>query len=214
MNFTGDLQNFHPKTSIIFNDVTHDAQICYHLVYPKNFELVKRPKRTIPANRDASNNKRRRRGRPRKEDTIKSVDNVDAATVAEKSDENLLKLPCSRTRSGRVSRPPKHMSKFVDMKDARTTVATATTTTTFTTTMVTSTAEVLPIVELDHLALSSAAALNGHGGDAHQATVPQKEPRKIRKNVDRFTCSVCKKVSEARHQFSAHFPSHFLCSGK
>lgn len=203
MNFTGDLQNFHPKTSIIFNDVTHDAQICYHLVYPKNFELLKRPKRTIPASRDAGSNKRRRRGRPRKEDTIKSTETADTAHT-EKSDEITLKMACSRTRSGRVSRPPKHMSKFVDMKDARTTAATATTTTTVvTTTVVTSAIEALPTVELNSSTgvPGGAATVNGHGGDGQQAPVPPKEPRKMRKNVDRFTCGVCKKVREVEKQF-------------
>lgn len=191
MNFTGDLENFHPKTSIIFNDVTNETQICYHLVYPKNFELVKRPKRTLPANREAINNKRRRRGRPRKEDSIK-LENTEPTTT-EKVEDNSLKLPCSRTRSGRVSRPPKHMSKFVDIKDTRTT--TATTTTTITSTDVTSPLEeLLTPSELNHTIVSSGVATNGDCVDG-LAPIVQPEPKKVRKNVDRFTCGVCKKVN-------------------
>lgn len=190
MNFTGDLANFHPKTSIIFNDVTNETQICYHLVYPKDFELLKKPKRSLPANREAGNNKRRRRGRPRKEDTIKS-ENAEAVTV-EKVDENTLKLQCSRTRSGRVSRPPKHMSKFVDIKDARTT--TSTTTTITSTDVISSVDESLTPIELNSIVSADVAATNGNGVDG-LAPVVQPEPKKVRKNVDRFTCSVCKKVS-------------------
>lgn len=189
MNFTGDLQNFHPKTSIIFNDVTNVTQICYHLVYPKNFDLLKKPKRTIPANREISNNKRRRRGRPRKEDTIKPG-NAEIVTNV-KPDENTLKLPCSRTRSGRVSRPPKHMSKFVDIKEARSTSTASATTTT--TTDVMSAMEIIPPNELGQIISPTDIVVDSDAVDGPIA-VQRKEPRKIRKNVDRFTCSVCKKV--------------------
>lgn len=190
MNFDGELQNFHPKTSIIFNDVSNDTQICYHLVYPKNFNLIKKPKRTIQVNRELNGNKRRRRGRPRKEDAKKPEElrrTTEETTNNEKSDESILKLSCSRTRSGRVSRPPKHMSKFVDIKDARMTGVTET-----------NTSESI-VADINQVNITNEIAATNNTNENN--SIVRTEPKKIRKNVDRFTCSVCKKVIKARMVF-------------
>lgn len=167
-------------TSVIFNDVANDTQICYHLVYPKSLNLVKRPKRTLSKNGETVASKRRRRGRPRKEEAKKveeprrSDDNGADVKVEES-----LKLPCSRTRSGRVSRPPKHMSKFVDIKAPA------------------SSNEI-------NLALPDPPIINAIDVNVTNSTTEDVQPiqtngtapeaKKTRKNVARFTCGVCKKV--------------------
>lgn len=162
-----DLTNL---TSVIFNDVVNDTQVCYHLVYPKNFNLVKKSKVDPQIGGHSISKKRRRRGRPRKEEAKKSEDErrvADETVSDDKSDGNVIKF--KSTRSGRVSRPPKHMSKFIDIKDAR--------------------------------AASTATEINTTSVESHeiQTVEPQiqtiPEPKRIRKNVDKFTCAVCKKVN-------------------
>lgn len=178
------------STSVIFNDVTNDTQFCYHLIYPRNFYLTKRPKRVAQTNGGTIANKRRRRGRPRKDETKKTEDErrTQDVIVSEKK-LNEHKMPCSRTRSGRVSRPPKHMSKFVDIKDSR---------------MVNTVP--MPIDAPNSNAIvTDIPAIEFNGGidcamelpaelltEQPIAVVP--ETKKVRKNLARYTCSVCKKV--------------------
>ncbi|XP_031632271.1 uncharacterized protein LOC116346389 [Contarinia nasturtii] len=162
-----DLTNL---TSVIFNDVVNDTHVCYHLVYPKNFNLVKKTKIVPQISGQTISKKRRRRGRPRKSDDEHRV--TDETAIDDKSDDNIVQF--KSTRYGRVSRPPKHMSKFVDIKDARVSATTA------------------------HEIQNS-----------EPQSVP--EPKKIRKNVDKFTCGVCKKVYLGRKKLLKHyiaFPDH------
>lgn len=160
-------------TSVIFNDVTNDTQTCYHLIYPKNFGLVKGPKRTVQTNGGKAANKKKRRGRPTKEESKRNEEKASET----KANEHSLKIPCSRTRSGRVSRPPKHMSKFIDIKDSK-----------LISTIVTS--DIEPVNSI--LNSLSSPIKTASIEQLHSEIVP--EVRKIRKNVARFTCSVCKKV--------------------
>lgn len=165
-------------TSVIFNDVTNDTKTCYHLMYPRNFGLVKGPKRASQTNGGKTANKKKRRGRPRKEESKRNEEKAPEIVAKElKANEQSLKIPCSRTRSGRVSRPPKHMSKFIDIKDSKVinTVATS---------------DIEPVNNVLN-SLSSPMETSSIE-QPHSEIVP--EVRKIRKNVARFTCSVCKKV--------------------
>lgn len=171
--------NLNNLTSVIFNDAVNDTQICYHLVYPKHFNLVKNLKRTPQISGQIPSKKRRRRGRPRKED-VKKLEEVRRAPEevpnSDNSEGTNVQLACSRTRYGRVSRPPKHMSKFIDIKETR----------------VSSTAE------LNNAANDKNENQNNFNADKSSVTELSKnavnEPKKVRKNVDRFTCVVCKKV--------------------
>lgn len=159
--------------SVMFNDVVNDTQICYHLVYPKYFNLVKKQKRISQTSGQPIAKKRRRRGRPRKEE-VKKTDDLrrvpDENVTDDKSDENVVQLACSRTRSGRVSRPPKHMSKFIDSRVSATNELTTDTTE----------------VQSNIIKEQPLEAANP------EKTTP--EPKKVRKNIARFTCAVCKKV--------------------
>lgn len=168
-------------TSVIFNDVANDTQICYHLLHPKNLNLIKRPKRTLSKSGETAANKRRRRGRPRKEDAKKVEEprRNDENAIEAKTDELSLKIPCQKTRSGRVSRPPKHMSKFVDIKAPVNS---------------TDVIQALPEQPINDL-----ATLNMVADDVIQATQTTDgkplETKRVRKNVAKFTCGVCKKVN-------------------
>lgn len=172
-----DLTNL---TSVLFNDEVNDTQVCYHLVYPKHFNLIKKSK-TVPrvSGDQGISNKRRRRGRPRKEDVKKSEeDRRVAEEIAndEKPDGNVV-VQFKSTRYGRVSRPPKHMSKFVDIKDARVSAAT-----------------------IDATPMDTVEIQNNINIDQQQAETTKivPEAKKVRKNVARFTCAVCKKVNTRR----------------
>lgn len=162
--------------SVMFNDVVNDTQICYHLVYPKFFNLVKRQKK-IPHTIGLVK-KRRRRGRPRKEEA-KQFDEArrppEDNPNDDKPDENVVQLACSRTRSGRVSRPPKHMSKFIDSRVSAATDLNAC---------------VTPMDTTENEGSFNVVQQS----DIAKAIKVAPEPRKVRKNVDRFTCAVCKKV--------------------
>lgn len=180
-------------TSVIFNDVTNETQICYHLIYPKNFNLIKRPKRTAQSNGGAVLNKRRRRGRPRKEEAKKSEPPEVVNTTEDKLNEHILKIPCSRTRSGRVSRPPKHMSKFVDIKDTKI---------------------VNNVVAND---IPGDNGLNQSTNEMLSIETPMEtvmpETKKVRKNLARFTCSVCKKVTNHLKIFTKIYLMSIVISG-
>ena len=178
-----DLSNLSNLTSVLFNDEVNDTQVCYHLVYPKHFNLIKKSKITprTGGGQSGSNNKRRRRGRPRKEDVKKSEEDRRVAEENandEKPDDSVV-VQFKSTRYGRVSRPPKHMSKFVDIKDTRIAPVTTDTTTPMDTT------EIQNNIHVDQQPEA--------GGKTMTDVVV--EPKKVRKNVDRFTCAVCKKVN-------------------
>lgn len=167
--------------SVTFNDVLNDTQFCYHLVYPKFYNLAKKQNRAQASStsRQAgtmkNENKRRRRGRPRKEETTKRTEEarrgpIESATGDDKSDANIVQ---QRTRSGRVSRPPKHMSKFIETR-------------------------ISSISDINPIPMDTGEPQSGQNIE-HIAEVvePLKiapEPKKVRKNMDRFTCTTCKKV--------------------
>lgn len=89
--------------SVTFNDVLNDTQFCYHLVYPKFFNLAKKQNRTQAsgtANRPPgalkNEKKRRRRGRPRKDEVAATKRSEEArrapienTTPDDKSDANI-----------------------------------------------------------------------------------------------------------------------------
>lgn len=174
--------NLSNLASVSFNDEVSDTQVCYHLVYPKHFNLVKKSKivsRPVGSGQSISN-KRRRRGRPRKEDVKKTEDDRRVAEENandEKTDESVV-VQFKSTRYGRVSRPPKHMSKFVDIKDARLSSAT------------------IDVMPMDTGELQNNINVE-QPVDGISTTKIIPEPKKVRKNVDHFTCAVCKKVKKA-----------------
>lgn len=175
-----DLSNL---TSILFNDEVNDTQVCYHLVYPKHFNLIKKSKiiSRTGGGQSVSNNKRRRRGRPRKEDVKKFEEDrrfAEENANDVKSDESAV-VQFKSTRYGRVSRPPKHMSKFVDMRDTRTASVSTDTTTLMDTTEIQNNIHMGQQPEAEPNTMTEVAV----------------EPKKVRKNIDRFTCAVCKKVN-------------------
>lgn len=168
-------------SSVIFNDVVSNTQICYHLVYPKNFNLMKKLRRASQASGQNTLKKRRRRGRPRKEETKKNEDErrpSEEIVNGDKTDDSIVQIPCSRTRYGRVTRPPKHMSKFVDTRVSMTADVNINT-------------NMIDIVEPQHNFNSEQHVRKPLLGSTEEKTIL---PKKIRKNVDRFTCGVCKKV--------------------
>lgn len=173
-------------SSVIFNDVVNDTQFYYHLVYPKNFNLVKTLKRVSQAGGQNISKKRRRRGRPRKEETRKLEEErrLPEETIYDnKTDGNIVQIPCSRTRYGRVTRPPKHMSKFVEIKDNRVSTAIDVNTITI------DGSEPQQKFNSEQL-LDVGRPAVGYSDVGQLGTVP----KKMRKNVNRFTCGVCKKV--------------------
>lgn len=198
-------------TSVIFNDVTHSTQICYHLIYPRNFNLVKRPKRTAQSNGgNAIVKKRRRRGRPRKDETKKQIEErrIQETTVNnEKLNEQNLKIPCSRTRSGRVSRPPKHMSKFVEIKDSKIVASNSNNVIPVKTEIPVNGFTEMP----DFINLNSVNDME-MPFIKYENTVPLEIPetKKIRKNLAQFTCGVCKKVKNKRHYFCCQINKFIL----
>lgn len=173
--------------SVTFNDVLNDTQIqfCYHLAYPKFFNLAKKPNRTQPSStstqvgRIKNEKKRRRRGRPRKEETNQRTEEARRIAVEniandDKSDAKLVQLACSRTRSGRVSRPPKHMSKFIETRISN-------------------------ISDPNPIPMDTSETPQNNTGDEHSANAVEMvkivpEPKRVRKNMDRFKCTTCKKV--------------------
>lgn len=190
--------------SVTFNDVLNDTQFCYHLVYPKFFNLAKKQNRTQPLTSTGTTvkneKKRRRRGRPRKEETNQRTEEarriaVENVAADEKSDAKM--VPCSRTRSGRVSRPPKHMSKFIETR-------------------------VSTISDINPIAMDTSEPPLSSNGAEHCTEVAETvkiapEPKRARKNMDRFTCTTCKKVKHHMNlpffcAFSVNFasfsPSH------
>ncbi|XP_055305101.1 uncharacterized protein LOC129569898 [Sitodiplosis mosellana] len=191
-----DLSNL---TSVLFNDEVNDTQVRYHLVYPKHFNLIKKSKIASRSGSGQSvSNKRRRRGRPRKEDVKKSEEDRRAAEENandEKPDENVV-VQFKSTRYGRVSRPPKHMSNstFVDIKDTR--IASTTTDTT---------------IPMDTMEIQNSVNVEQQPDAGGKTTKIVVEAKKVRKNVDRFTCAVCKKVYLGRKKMLKHylaFPEH------
>lgn len=94
--------------SVTFNDVLNDTQFCYHLVYPKFFNLAKKQNRTQTSgttNRQPgavkNEKKRRRRGRPRKEEVAATKRSEEArrapienTTTDDKSDAN--RVQCTK----------------------------------------------------------------------------------------------------------------------
>lgn len=165
--------------SVTFNDVLNDTQFCYHLVYPKFLKLVKNQTRSQPStSRQADTGKggKRRRGRPRKEETKRLEETrrvpVENAADDDKSDARMVQF----TRSGRVSRPPKHMSKFIETR-------------------------VSNITDINSIPMDTSEPQNSQKTEMIAELVePLKlapEPRKMRKNMDRFTCTTCKKVKSA-----------------
>lgn len=175
-------------TSVTLHDAVNDTQFCYHLVYPKYFNLIKKQKRPTQSGGPTAAKKRRRRGRPRKEEVKKSEEirgTTEDNASEDKTNENVVQLACSRTRSGRVSRPPKHMSKFVD---TRITLATEVNT------IPLETAEPPSVFNIEQLAET-----------AKPTKITAPEPRKVRKNIDRFKCGVCKKVKNNRFHLNLSF---------
>lgn len=97
--------------SVTFNDVLNDTQFCYHLVYPKFFNLAKKQNRTQtssttnkqPGAIGKNEKKRRRRGRPRKEEVAATKRSEEArrapienTTTDDKSDANIVQCEWGR----------------------------------------------------------------------------------------------------------------------
>lgn len=169
------------ENTLKFRNLLSDSKVYYRLIEPSELNLRKRSDVHVTAaddvrsRRQKCDNSRRRRGRPRKglakhsADEKPSDDVGEAFTRVAPADAT----PLSRTRYGRVTRPPKHMSKFIDINE--------------------------PTAE--HLATETFSAIEPDNSFQPEQTVASAEqliePKKIRRNLERFTCGVCKKVSRS-----------------
>lgn len=151
----------------LFNEI-NASEITYRLVFPADIQL--KPN-YVPVNKplnnthDVINNKRRRRGRPRKgENRPSSVNKMIENETNELLNEDPNTL--ARTRCGRVTRPPKHMSKFIDIQES-------------------------PAVIKDGLNLENSDFMDI---DRETMNSSNDEMKKGRKNLAHITCHVCKKV--------------------
>lgn len=169
------------ENAFTFSNLLNSSTVLYQLISPSDLHLQKRitthPNAIVASpKRPKSGNAQRRRGRPRK---IPAKCNGDDKPPDENGDapnriQTTETTPLSRTRYGRVTRPPKHMSKFIDIDE--------------------------PVA--DHLATEQFPAINEPENtfqlehtDGMTDSAP--EPKKIRRNLERFTCDVCKKVRVA-----------------
>lgn len=164
------------------SNLLNESEVYYRLTAPGDLHLRKRNNVNTnaveaPTRRQKSDNSRRRRGRPRKGLTKCSADDKPADDASDASTRLATAdaTPLSRTRYGRVTRPPKHMSKFIDIIE--------------------------PAAE--HLAADAFNATTEPDNSFQTeptvvAAEPPTEPKKIRRNLERFTCGVCKKVIHRR----------------
>lgn len=171
-----------------FSNLLNGSEVYYRLVAPSDLQLRKRIDASltatdVPSRRQKSENSRKgKRGRPRKGLAKRSANEKPSDDGGEASARISIPdtAPLSRTRYGRVTRPPKHMSKFLDINEPN----------------------------ADHLTTETyAATIETENSFQPEPTVPVErltEPKKIRRNLERFTCGVCKKVS----------PSKFFCTSK
>lgn len=182
-----------------------DTQIHYQLIAPKPVK-----KKTIQTTTTAKEkvkkvimksdtklplNPRRRRGRPRKDEIKRPEDEPPRVTEEKLPSEDIEKVPCSRTRYGRLSRPPKHMSKFIEIKEH---IAPQ---------------SIEPAASLSEVLINKTPDYHLHVIDEEKNNIlPKTLPESIvvetppqidsmqseikkRRNIDRFTCGICKKVN-------------------
>lgn len=161
------------ENTLKFSNLLSGSEVYYRVIAPSDLHLQKRTDINVSAaevrsRRQKSENLRRRRGRPRKGLAKRNVDEKPADETAEASTRVAPAdaTPLSRTRYGRVTRPPKHMSKFIDINEPA--------------------ADHLATIEPENNAFQPERTV------ASAEELP--EPKKIRRNLERFTCGVCKKV--------------------
>lgn len=161
-----------------FSNLVNGSEVYYRLIGPSDLQLRKRTdvnltSAEVPSRRQKTENSRRRRGRPRKGLAKRSANEKPSDDGGEASTRIAIPdtTPLSRTRYGRVTRPPKHMSKFIDINEPN----------------------------ADHSTTETyAATIETENSFQTESTVPVErlsEPKKLRRNLERFTCGVCKKVS-------------------
>lgn len=172
----------------MFHDLLQNKQILYQLVAPKakkkSVEATDNEKVTEVVEEKLEDTEimakpRRRRGRPRKDEVKR---NEEERTIDEKNTNEVKEeLPCSRTRYGRVSRPPKHMSKFIDVKE-----------------------HLAPppipdnVNNLNELinqnAFNPLQTIDKQKIEDLPKNLPIQSETKKKRNIDRFKCGICKKV--------------------
>lgn len=154
-------------------DEASASEVCYRLVFPADLQL-KASGRCVPAPQAAENppdiiaGRRRRRGRPRKGESRQTSVNkaAEADAVEAANDES---SPLARTRYGRVTRPPKHMSKFIDIEET-------------------------PDAARDASNKMENELPDFDAGSFERSFASNEEVRKGRKNLAQITCHFCKKV--------------------
>lgn len=167
------------ENTLKFSNLLNESEVYYRLIAPSDL-LLRHRNVDVPLKRLKSENSRRRRGRPRKGLTKRSAGEKPSDDAIDVSTRNALAdtTPLSRTRYGRVTRPPKHMSKFIDINEPA----------------------------ADHLTTETFGATTDAENkfQLEQTVEPVeqlKEPKKIRRNLERFTCGVCKKVGRHGESF-------------
>lgn len=108
------------------NAIDDSTNFIYRILFPESLCLRKKKhiglsnsyKNNTPSMDTSYESKRRRRGRPRK-DIIKTKNIEQNGRNSEDIEQSqaVESTALSRTRSGRVTRPPRHMSKFIEMND-------------------------------------------------------------------------------------------------
>lgn len=192
---------FRDGDNLIYEDVTTHTKLVYNFISPDFFNLlntnevppivpVSESKPNKPVQAPTTNGEItkaiKRRGRPRRSN------NKTKPTDAKQKEEGGKALPCSRTRYGRLSRPPRSMKIFanVDNKNVENTpnelingdVSTVATTQSDAITP-------LPVEETIQTLLPEPTI------DEQPAPPPPEVKRQ--RNIERFKCLTCKKVSKA-----------------
>lgn len=191
---------FSDKNTIMYHDVQKDQQILYQLVAPKARKRSKKAKDKEKLNNlvikktDVTKTKRRR-GRPRKDEKRNEEERaIDDKNTNEEEGEA---LPCSRTRYGRLSRPPKHMSKFIDVKEHLAPPIPDTLTT------INDLISKKIATQLQTIDEMKVEILPKNLTESTEEVVTQNQPIqseiKKKRNIDRFKCGICKKVRVSRH---------------
>lgn len=162
-------------------DEASASEVCYRLVFPADLQL-KASGRYVSAPHAAKSppdviaGRRRRRGRPRKGESRQTmVSKAAEADVVEVANDET--SPLARTRYGRVTRPPKHMSKFIDIEE-------------------TADAAKDPSNQMVN-------ELPDFDPGSFERNASNEEVKKGRKNLAQITCHFCKKVRLRLHLESA-----------
>lgn len=182
------------ENALKFYNAQNSSEVIYRVIFPTELRLKSRHRvasNTVTAqNVQSTINGRRKRGRPRKGEVKRNGDDKCVEIDGNEQRNGGDAVPLSRTRYGRVTRRPRHMSKFIDMEgnveeDAGDS---------FNGMVVDKTVEMATKCVIEEI--PEINSLETNIADTSHTEAPQNnEKTKVRrKNLAQFTCKVCKKV--------------------